>query len=307
LVKLRGSSAVVVRDITDINHPKTVATFKDFALQFVSGTEVSYVEDNTLNRRSWIGPTGWGQAAPGIGPFAWNPKGTSAVYITQGGAVEAVHLLSSRGDLVIGSIPAGGVGGCEAISSCTLSNWLDSQLAYSPDGTYISLVINSFSGSVLRVWSSDGKPFKSSDGQGATMATWSGHDLFFRDAKGVEVWRAGVVSPFLPGVVWVKPKGSPVGGQIVYTARDNGGWGQVFVVDTSTRKARLLKTARTDAVFLNSRYIWYRGERACVAADLCGAHPFHPLSGKTYIYDLQDGTETESIITSVLDIWPHAA
>jgi Tol biopolymer transport system component len=266
------------------------------------------VEDNTLNRRSWIGPTGWGQAAPGIGPFAWNPKGTSAVYITQGGAVEAVHLLSSRGDLVIGSIPAGGVGGCEAISSCTLSNWLDSQLAYSPDGTYISLVINSFSGSVLRVWSSDGKPFKSSDGQGATMATWSGHDLFFRDAKGVEVWRAGVVSPFLPGVVWVKPKGSPVGGQIVYTARDNGGWGQVFVVDTSTRKARLLKTARTDAVFLNSRYIWYRGERACVAADLCGAHPpFHPLSGKTYIYDLQDGTETESIITSVLDIWPHTA
>jgi hypothetical protein len=29
--------------------------------------------------------------------------------------------------------------------------------------------------------------------------------------------------------------------------------------------------------------------------------------GKTYIYDLQDSTETQSIITSVIDVWPHPA
>ena len=28
---------------------------------------------------------------------------------------------------------------------------------------------------------------------------------------------------------------------------------------------------------------------------------------ETYIYDLQDGTETQSVITSVYDIWPHPA
>ena len=61
-------------------------------------------------------------------------------------------------------------------------------------------------------------------------------------------------------------------------------------------------------MFLTSRYIWYEGERACVAADVCGSAPGgHPLNGKTYIYDLQTGTETESIITGVADVWPHAA
>jgi hypothetical protein len=28
-------------------------------------------------------------------------------------------------------------------------------------------------------------------------------------------------------------------------------------------------------------------------------------TGKTYIYDLQTGTETESRITAVYDVWPH--
>jgi hypothetical protein len=44
-----------------------------------------------------------------------------------------------------------------------------------------------------------------------------------------------------------------------------------------------------------------------VAADNCD--PSFPViaTGKTYVYDLQDGTETESIITSVSDVWPHAA
>ena len=109
-------------------------------------------------------------------------------------------------------------------------------------------------------------------------------------------------------MAWIKPRASSDGGQIVYTVRDSYGWGHVYVVDTTTRKVRELKSARTDAVFLTSRYVWFQGERACVASDECGARPpFHPLNGKTYIYDLQTGTESESIITSVADVWPHAA
>ena len=54
--------------------------------------------------------------------------------------------------------------------------------------------------------------------------------------------------------------------------------------------------------------VWYAGERDCVPAEECGPHPpFHPLSGTSYIYDLQDGTETQSVITTVADVWPHAA
>jgi hypothetical protein len=158
------------------------------------------------------------------------------------------------------------------------------------------------------VWSSDGKVLKSTDSVGLTMSVWSGPGLYFRDANGAEVWRDGAVSSFLPGVSWIKPSASPVGGQIVYTARDGSGWGHIYVVDTATRQVRELKSHRSNAVFLTPRYIWYAGERACVAADVCGSTPpWHPASGKTYIYDLQTGTETESIITSVSDVWPHPA
>jgi hypothetical protein len=185
---------------------------------------------------------------------------------------------------------------------------LDFRLLYSPDGTHISLVTTGFSGSSFRVWSSDGTLLKTSDAYGPTMSVWSGASLYFRDLKGVEVWRAGVISSFLPGVLWIKPQGSPAGGQIVYTARDSSGWGHIYVVDTTTKEVREIKGHRSNAVLLTSRYIWYQGERACVAADVCGATPpWHPASGKTYIYDLQTGIETESIITGVADVWPHAA
>ncbi|HEY2599017.1 MAG TPA: hypothetical protein VGJ79_11125 [Candidatus Dormibacteraeota bacterium] len=300
---------MIVGDITDITHPKTLSTLKSVMPQFISAADVSWVENNTIIRKRLTEPTlsAVVSSNQGIRAFAWSPDGKSVVYVTDANP-GLVHLLIGGSDRIIGSVRAGGVGGCEGISGCSLPNWRDLQLSFSPDGSLISLVVDDFSGTIFRIWSSEGKVLKTSDDQGTTMATWSGEGLYFRDSKGVEVWRNGVVSPFLPGVMWIKPKGSPSGGQIVYTARDSAGWGQVFVVDISTRETRLLKAARTDAVFLTSRYIWYRGERACVVADYCGPHPpFHPVSGKTYIYDLQNGTETESIITSVYDVWPHAA
>jgi hypothetical protein len=181
-------------------------------------------------------------------------------------------------------------------------------LLYSPDGTQISLVINSFGVSVFRLWSADGKLLKSNDSRAITMSAWSGKALYFRDDSGVSVWRDGSISTFLPGVAWIKPSASPAGGMLVYSVRDSDGWAHVQVVDIATGKTRELNRARTGAVFLTARFIWYGGERACVASDQCGpSPPIHPSSGKTYIFDLQDGTETESIITNVFDVWPHPA
>ncbi len=139
------------------------------------------------------------------------------------------------------------------------------------------------------------------------MSVWSGSSLYFRDSSGVEVWRDGVVSTFLPGVAWITPKASPGGGQIVYEARDTQGSAHVFVVDTSSGNVRDLGKERAEPAFLTSRYIWYEVESPCVAAGAC--EPSFPgiASGTTYIYDLHDGTETESMITSVVDVWPHPA
>jgi len=309
LVSLRGSAGLVVRDITDINHPSTIGTV-DVSSQpkFVNASDVSYVDQNgNLVRVAYSGsPRTIVAACASL--FDWSHDGTSVVYLTQNDSgMDDLHQVSAGADRVPASMPAGGVGGCETIEGCAIANSVDFRLSYSPDGTTISVVSNGFGKSVFRVISSDGKLLKSSDSLAATMSAWSGDGLYFRDGAGVEVWRAGAVSTLLPGVEWIRPKASPGGGKIVYVARDNSGWAHTYVVDTTTRIVRELKTGRTEPVFLTSRYVWYQGERECVPTDGCGANPpFHPLSGKTYIYDLQDGTEAESVITRVADVWPHA-
>ena len=314
LVTLSGSDQLVVRDVTDPAHPKTLGTVGQVpAPQFASGSLITYADGTDM----WSEPIG-GSATrmpppfPGIGAFAWSPDGNSLVFVHGDAAAYSgmdVSLWTRGGAfMALGSIPSMGVSGCETYASCTLPNWRDFQLHFSPDGTLISLVIKSFSGTVFRIWSADGKLLEMDDSYGATMSAWSGKALYLRDAKGVSVWRNESISTFLAGVAWIRPSASPGGGMIVYSVRDSAGWAHTYVVDTATARARELNKARTSAVFLTSRYVWYEGERDCQPEDQCGASPaIHPLSGKSYIYDLQDGTETESVITGVADVWPHAA
>lgn len=325
LVTLRGSDNLVVRDITDLNHPRTVSSlgalaisgaFGETTIHFVSGTELSYPLNGGIVTVPLSGsPTSpVAGAAKDAGDPAWSPDGTEVVYMTQSGSIDAgneridIHLLRSGADRVVGTVPSLGVGGCETIESCTVPNWLDTRLAFSPDGKWFSYVAQGFGSTALYVWSSDGSLLKSDTEHVATMSAWSAESLYFRFDGGVTAWHDGATSTFLSGVAWIRPSASPAGGQVVYTVRGAGGWGHVYLADTSTGKVRELKAQRTDARFLTSRYVWYAGERACVAADICGPNPpFHPSNGKTYIYDLQTGTEYESIITNVYDVWPHAA
>jgi hypothetical protein len=334
LVTLRGSNQIVVRDLTDMSHPKTVGalgpipapvgygpSLEGASGQFVSATELSYVggptDDNygiptSLFRTSLSGSsrTTAVKGSQGVFVFAWNPSGTAVVYLTSTLTGTTVHQLTAGRDRVLASLPALGVGGCE-VAPCPgpfqnpADNW-DFRVSYSPDGAFIS-VVQSGIRSFFRVWTAEGQVLNSSDSQVTSMSVWSGVGFYFRDSKGVEVWRNGVTSTFLPGVAWIRPKASPGGGQIVYEARDAKGSAHVFVVDTASGKIRDLGKGRTEPAFLTSRYIWYQAEPACVAARTC--EPSFPgvATGKTYIYDLLDGTETESIITSVADVWPHAA
>jgi hypothetical protein len=310
LVTLLGDNKLVVRDITDIHRPSTVGTVEvSSSPKFVNASEVSYEDQSGKLVRFVIGGSSRTIVAACASLFDWSRDGTSVVYLTQtDSGMDDLHQINAGDDRVLGSVPASGAGGCETIEGCAIANSVDFRLSYSPDGAAISLVSSGFGKSVFRILSSDGKPLKSSDSLGATMSAWSGTGLYFRDAGGVQVWRAGAISSFLPGVAWIRPKASPAGGKIVYVARDNLGWAHTYVVDTTTAIVRELKIGRAEPVFLTSRYVWYQGERECVPADGCGpTPPFHPLSGKTYIYDLQDGTETESLITGVSDVWPHAA
>ncbi len=289
LVTVRGSNNIVVRDITDINHPKTMGTLPgpNQIPRFVSATEMSDVDDASLYRM----------------PLSGSPKTVvvKAAVVTGDG----LHLTTAGQDVKFGGpLPVSGPYGCEGQEACA-DSW-DSRLAFSPDDAYVSMLVLSGPVAGFKLWTSDGKLLASPATQGPTMSVWSGHSLYFRDNGGVEVWRDGATSRFLAGVQWVRPKASPAGGLIVYEARDRTDLAHVYVVDTVSNKVKELKAGRSEPVFLTSRYVWYAGERLCTPTDQCAVTSTTP-TGKTYIYDLQTGTEYSSIITGVYDVWPHAA
>jgi hypothetical protein len=308
VVSLRGTNPYVVRDITSIIHPTSVSTFGTIPPpQFVSGTELSYADETGLFRMPLAGSpkTRVDSSTQGVAAAAWSPGGSTVAYLATTSSGLALHLKVAGQDRVLaGSIPALPVVGCE--SQFCGDTW-DFRLSYSPDGAYISLVESIANVNAFRLWSSDGKLLVSSDSASRSMSVWSDHSFYFLGGKGVDMWREGITTSFLPGVNWIRPNASPAGGQIVYATNDAQGWAHTFVVDTATRKVRELKKARSGAVFLTSRYVWYKGQRSCVTSDYCPPGWTVVASGKTYIYDLVDGTETESIITAVYDVWPHAA
>src|SRR6266576_635113 len=80
LVTLRGSDAYVVRDITDITHPKTVSSLGAiYGPVFVTATELSYANDTGVFRTPLSGsPKALVVKSGGIGD--WSPDGNALVY-----------------------------------------------------------------------------------------------------------------------------------------------------------------------------------------------------------------------------------
>jgi len=307
LVTLRGSNCAIVRDITDISHPTTVNRFGPLSRPlFVSAKVISYTDGPRVVRVGVAGDSKTVVATTSefIVDFAWSPDGTTLAYIAAGNSGMQLHLVRAGTDRTVGgSMPPLPVVGCEVF--CPTADVWDLRLRYSQDGTLISFV-DSIVKPVFRLWSVDGRLVGSSDSQPHSMSVWLGKKFYFQDASGVSSWSNGAVSSFLPGVHWIRPKASPDGKTIVYETRDSAGWAHVSIVDTTYGLVGELKKARAEPIFLTSRFVWYRGERACVAADYCPAgYPAIP-DGKTYVYDLQLATETESVITRVDDAWPHA-
>jgi Tol biopolymer transport system component len=308
-VNLKGSNDFVVRDITDINHPSTVSSLGNqvaYSAQFVSATELSdALGTQGLFRMTLNGSQRTLVAACGTQLFAWSPDGTDAAYLSgsQDPQVEQLHIVSRGRDSVVDSIrtPIVGGFGCENRTSC--ESW-SFRLMYSPTGAYISLVQSPGTG--LRIWTSDGKLLKTVDSSPATMPVWSGNSFYWRDEKGVEMWRDGAQSSVLPGVSWLNPHASPAGGAIVYHVRDaDHTTAHVFLLDIATGKTREIAQSHSYPSFLTSRYLWFLGERPCAASEQCMDPTVE--SGIAYIYDLQTAAQSQSIITRVYDVWPHPA
>jgi hypothetical protein len=307
LVTLRGSDCVVVRDLTDITHPRTVSNIGAIQqVKFVNASVLSYVDQTGILLTPLSGHPRT-LVSGNSGTVAWSPDGKTLAYLSQGGTGARppmqLHFVSAGKDRLVGSMPGlPSAFGCE--SQACADGW-DFHLEYSPDGRFITWAQSVTD--VFRMWTATGVDVTPST-PFVNMSVWSGASFYFDDSKDVKVWRNGVISTFLPGVVWIRPKASPGGGQIVYETRDASGVSRTYTVDTTTSRVRQLGGLyRAEPAFLTNRFIWYEGERLC-SPNECPIGPAAAIpTGHTYIYDLLTGTETESIIDRVFDVWPHPA
>jgi Tol biopolymer transport system component len=283
----------------------------------VNPATISYVADGQRLMRSPLSGTG-GELVlltcdNSFLTFRWSPDGQSFAYVVETASESTYvfewHLVTRGVDRVMGTTPAW----------CHCGNGSEDfsiDTGFSPDGQILWLVDYVGRGTSLQIRRLDGslvgsdirgdKPWPSP----LTMGVWSGTDLFFRDSQGVERWSSGAVRQFLPGIAWLHPEASPNGGQLVYAARGADGAAHVYVADTSNGQTKQLSSRQANSPFyLSSRYVWYQGERLCSipAGDQCYFNVKSIPTGKTYIYDLQTGTESESIITDIADVWPHGA
>jgi hypothetical protein len=314
IVFFKGSQRFLVRDITDILHPTTVSTFDDlWKAQFVSSSEISYTKGTDLIRFALAGsPRVVVAHCVATNAFAWNSTGTNAAYITINRDTSAgeLHLVGGGRNRMASSMPPMGITGCE---SRTCADDFDFRLMYSPDGAYLSFIKNFGGAPNLRIWNSDGQLLQSVDSSpsdfktGPAMSAWSGDSFYWRDGQGIEMWHRGTQSLALPGVRWIRPKASPGGNQIVYETRDVSGTAHIYLLDTRSNVSRELIKSRSEPAYLNAHLIWYQEERPCDAKDQCPPETTTIPSGKTDVYDLQDNTETESVIDTVWDVWPHPA
>src|SRR6266516_4950980 len=224
---MRGSDQIVVQDLTDVGHPTTLSTFGAVLKpRFVSAATLSYTDGNSVFTVPLSGSprTMVATSDHGIADFAWSPNGKTLAYETIRVSSDAasaleLHLVSDGKDRIVGSMPGPpAVYGCET-QEC--ADRLNSHFAYSPDGQFISAAQNLRP--AFRLWTADGVDRSPAMTDTPFMLVWSGANLYFRDSKGVEVYRNGTVSLTLQGVAWIRPKASPAGDQILYEARDSSG------------------------------------------------------------------------------------
>src|SRR5712692_9582967 len=118
LVSLRGVQGVVVRDVTDIQHPVTRCGFQGGAyFRFVNSARVSYIVTSSgdigasgalymvdLNASTTSLVRAWASGGYGSWVYAWSPDGQKLTYLSSDSTGVTWHLLSAAGDKTLASL-----------------------------------------------------------------------------------------------------------------------------------------------------------------------------------------------------------
>jgi dipeptidyl aminopeptidase/acylaminoacyl peptidase len=322
LVSLHGVQGVVVRDVTDINHPVTRCGFQGGAyFRFVNSARVSYIVTSgsdlgasgalymvDLNASTTSLVRAWSYGGYASWIYAWSPDAQKLTYLSSDTTGVTWHLLSAAGDKTLASLgpaPARGI---------ALDND-DTMVGFSADGQYVAFESTfttqkgggAAAPAIQIVRLSDMKQvYQRADG---TMAAWgaTGARFYFRTTGGVLVWEAtGKVATVNPGLQWIRPWPSADGVHITFSSLNPQGNHVVGILDTGGGPvAQATAEPRANPGFLTSTLIWYAGETRCTTTTPCGLGG-PPLTGTTYLYDIA-GVESGSIDTAFFDSWPHNA
>jgi hypothetical protein len=308
---------LVLRDYADPSNPRTACQFHTqqaghgygvaqlidahhVVIQSLGCCQTYAVVDLPEVRYHWFnlpGPPGFRAdflaVSPGLNEIAWESIGDSS------GADRQVHLTTRSGDQVAANLPP-------ALGRCGSPN-ISKQGAYTHSGSHLYVLDQPLPDNVLIVF--QGKQQMTSlvppgggwpKGAQPEMAVWSptAETLFYRQNGDVWQWtQAGGAQRYLSGVNWYYPTFSPSGSHLAYSVpRSDGLLHDIYLVDFAHGGSpQLIKGARNYPVFLNSAQLWYWSE----SQSICGPGLNHPL-----VYDINDGSETSSIVDQVVAVWP---
>jgi hypothetical protein len=327
LGRLSGSTHWLVRDVTDIANPVTVASLGDrwqwankgsaLDARLVDASTVAWLDLSTQGSLVESAANGSGlktlvagKDGNSIVSFAWSPVTNQWTYLVNTPSALEWHLVSGASDHLLASLPyIPAHGGRPRLEPLMVAFSADGKLVAMTD--YVSAEVGgSGDRAKMQIRSSDGSLLASSADRVLSRAPisdllWVGSSLFFRDSDGIEMWDGTGVCSALPGVQWVRPKLSPNGKLVAFHVEEDNQLSHVFVFDLITGKVKQISPAgAAEAWFLGPSYVWFLEQRLCAPNESCGVSSAR-FTGKAYIIGLASGTASESRITRIADTWPR--
>jgi hypothetical protein len=327
----------LVRDITDLAHPSTIASIGHlwpYAVGYIYRPRVQIVNSGKLAAvvdRNGPVESGVGQhtfedlvqlslsdqrlttlvtVEDGIFySIEWSPDGGTWTYLLNTPLALEWHLVGGTCNRVLASLPHVPAFGADPTQLFRVGFSADGQfvamsamyaIGQPGSGSQAPVQVRRLDGSLVAT-SADSITFS----QSLTNFIWVGSSLYFADKNGIEMWNQSRVVEVLPGVHWIRPKLSPDGRLIVYHWLDANGLPHVFVLDAATGTvSQVSSLGGAEGSFLTSRYAWYQQERRLGSAETCDQLPYCS-TGKNFVVDLTSGAETQSDVSWVADAWPH--
>jgi hypothetical protein len=307
IVQLHNGSTAL-RDYANVNHPVTACTFgfNPYELSLVDARHV-IVPGHASGLAALV-------TLPEVRPFWFrlpSERGTllavapdlqSVAWINPNIPLDTdeIHIVSAAGDSMVTSVPNPHSGRCGSPDDSNMAGYTRSAsdlfVLDQPAPPWNSLVVLQGKQVALRVAPAD----RWATGAQPAMALWSptSETLYYR--KDGSVWRwtpAGGSVQFLPNVNWYYPTISADGHYLAYAVPESSGVHDVYLMDLSSGAAprKIGKGNRTLPAFLNATQLWYKSEQL----GPCGPGGNQPL-----VYDVNDGSESPSVIDMPISVWP---